>query len=83
MREVEFKMERPGLVEIGEHVNISEYHSPGGYSYIIEPSLAMSTIYKWQDRLFSKEGIVTRIDQSDRGFHVFVQFEEEKGSGHK
>lgn len=46
MREERFKMERPGLVEEGQEVVISERSpSTGRYTYLVEPSLAMSGIY--------------------------------------
>ena len=37
MREIEFKMERPGLVEAGQEVEITEHEALSGCSYIIEP----------------------------------------------
>ena len=41
MRQVEFKMERQGLVNIGDKVEIIEREGVN-YSYIIEPAVAMS-----------------------------------------
>ena len=41
MREMEFKMERHGLVEIGQEVDVTE-RGETLCSYIIEPALAMS-----------------------------------------
>ncbi len=42
MRQEKFKMERQGLIEIGDEIEISEYQSFMNYSYIIEPAVAMS-----------------------------------------
>ena len=53
MREIEFKMERPGLVEAGQIVEITEHEALSGSSYIIEPAVAMSACYKGRDRLKS------------------------------
>ena len=46
MRQEKFKMERQGLIHIGDEVEISEFQSYMNYSYIIEPAVAMSGCYK-------------------------------------
>lgn len=75
MREIEFKMERQGLVSIGDKVEIIEREGVS-YSYIIEPAVAMSGCYAARDRLKSREGIVKDIRENDRGFYVIVTFDE-------
>lgn len=42
MREIVFKMERPGLVEVGQEVDVSESVTPVNVNYMIEPAVAMS-----------------------------------------
>ena len=42
MREEQFKMERKGLVEEGQEVKVTERVNGSLYSYIVEPSVAMS-----------------------------------------
>ena len=42
MRQEQFKMERQGLIKVGDVVEISEFQSYMNYSYIIEPAVAMS-----------------------------------------
>lgn len=75
MREMEFKMERQGLVKIGDKVEVTERDGVN-YSYIIEPAVAMSGCYKSKDRLKSHEGIIKDIRENDRGFYVIAEFDE-------
>lgn len=49
MRQMEFKMERQGLVQVGDKVEVVEREGVN-YSYIIEPAVAMSGCYKSRDR---------------------------------
>lgn len=75
MREMEFKMERKGLVSVGDQVEVIEREGVN-YSYIIEPAVAMSGCYKLHERLKSTNGIVKDIRENDRGFYVIVEFDE-------
>ncbi|MBR5268541.1 MAG: hypothetical protein IKU20_10165 [Lachnospiraceae bacterium] len=76
MREVVFKMERPGLVEEGQTVDISESVTPINVNYMIEPAVAMSGLFKFNERLKSRQGVVKSIIQNDRGYYVTVEFDE-------
>ena len=76
MRKMEFKMERQGLLEVGQKVTITEGLLPSNYYYIIDPSLAMSANIPFRNRLKSREGVVTNIEENARGFYVTVAFEE-------
>ena len=67
MREIVFKMERPGLVEVGQEVDVSESVTPVNVNYMIEPAVAMSGLFRFTERLKSKKGIVKDIIQNDRG----------------
>lgn len=77
MRKMEFKMERPGLLQEGETVSITEGLLPSNYYYVIDPSLAMSGNVPFRERLISKSGVVTKIEENPRGFYVTVEFESE------
>ena len=44
IRSMEFKMERPGLLEEGQRVTVTEGVLPSNYYYTIDPSLAMLRI---------------------------------------
>lgn len=76
MREVVFKMERPGLVKEGETVDISESMTPVNVNYMIEPAVAMSGLFRFNERLKSRKGVVKEIIQNDRGYYVTVAFDE-------
>lgn len=76
MRDIEFKMERQGLIQVGDKVEITEGILPSSYYYIIEPSLAMSGNFKFRERLKCTSGVVKDISKNDRGFYVTVEFDE-------
>ncbi len=76
MRRMEFKMERSGLLEIGQNITVTEGVLPSNYYYTIDPSLAMSANIPFRDRLMSKEGVVVDIIENARGFYVTAEFDE-------
>lgn len=76
MRKMEFKMERPGLLNKGDHVTVTEGKLPSNYYYTIDPSLAMSGNYPFRERLLAREGDVISIVQNARGYYVTVEFED-------
>ena len=69
-------MERPGLVQGGQEIEITEHEADSGCSYIIEPAVAMSGCYKGRDRLKSRKGIIKEIKHNDRGYYVIAEFDE-------
>lgn len=76
LRIEEFKMERPGQVEIGQQVEIVERNTVAFYYYILMPAVAMSGNYKLSERIKARSGIVRDIKRDERGYFVFVEFEE-------
>lgn len=76
MREMEFKMERPGLLEPGQEITVTEGILPTSYYYTIDPSLAMSGNYEFRQRLKSRSGVVKSVEERPRGFYVVAEFEE-------
>ena len=78
MRKMIFNMERSNLVKVGDKVKVSEGNLPSSYYYTIEPSIAMSANYKSWERLKTREGVVTEIEETLKGILVTVEFEEEE-----
>lgn len=76
MREEMFKMERKGLVEEGQEVQVTERVNGSLYSYIVEPSVAMSGIYRSNQRIKEGTGIIKEIRENERGFYLIVEFNE-------
>ena len=76
MREIEFKMERPGLLNEGDRITVTEGLLPSNYYYTIDPSLAMSPNIPFPERLKSKDGLVKKVEETPRGFYVLVEFDE-------
>ena len=76
MREEQFKMERKGLVEEGQEVKVTERVNGSLYSYIVEPSVAMSGIYRSNQRIKPDKGIINQINETERGFYLVVGFDE-------
>ena len=82
-RDVVFKMERPGLVEVGQEVDVSESITPVNVNYMIEPAVAMSGLFRFtglfklNDRIPADHGVVKAIEENDRGYYVTVTFEYE------
>lgn len=76
MRRMEFKMERPGLLEVGQEISVTEGLLPSNYYYTIDPSLAMSGNIPFNKRLQNRKGVVTDIVENARGFYVMAEFDE-------
>lgn len=77
MRVIDFKMEREGLLEIGQTITVTEGRLPSNYYYTIDPSLAMSGNIPFPERLMAREGKVIDIEENSRGFYVKVEFDED------
>ena len=78
MRKMEFKMERTGLLTIGQEVTVTESQLPTSYYYTIVPAVAMSKNYQAYERLQSKKGLVKEVKETPRGFYTVVEFDEDE-----
>lgn len=76
MRQMEFKMERTGLLEVGDILPVTEGKLPTSYYYTLGKAYAMSANYTFSERLTSREGKVVSIDETPKGFFVTVEFDE-------
>ena len=76
MREMELKMEREGLVEPGQSIQVTEGILPSAYYYTIVPAVAMSGNIPFSDRLINREGVVKDIIQNEKGYYVIAEFDE-------
>ncbi len=77
MRRMEFKMERLGLLEVGDILPVTEGKLPSAYYYTLGKAYAMSANYKFSERLKSKEGKVVEVEETPKGYFVTVEFDEE------
>jgi 16S rRNA (uracil1498-N3)-methyltransferase len=74
-RLMKFKMERPGLVQEGQEVEIREGYLPNSvFYYVIEPAVAMSANFSLGERLFARNGIVTEVKEEygKRDFRIHI-----------
>lgn len=76
VRHMEFKMERTGLLQVGDILPVTEGKLPSSYYYTLGRAYAMSANYGFSERLKSGEGKVISIDETPKGFFVTVEFEE-------
>ena len=77
-REMEFRMERDGLIQAGDHVELKEdtANTMAGimYYYTIKDAIAMSNNTK--KKLYRLEGKVKSIEASESYWTVTVEIEE-------
>ena len=78
MRQMEFKMERTGLLQVGDVLPVEEYKLPNSYYYMLGPAYAMSGNFDTLHRLKSREGTVSDVRETPKGFFVTVDFPEEE-----
>lgn len=77
-REMEFRMERDGLIQAGDHVELKEdtANTMAGimYYYTIKDAIAMSNNTK--KKLYRLDGTVKSIEASESYWTVTVEIEE-------
>ena len=78
MRTMQFKMERYGLLKVGQEITVVESVLPTSYYYTIIPAIAMSKNYQTYERLKSTKGTVREINQTSKGYYTVVEFDEDE-----
>ncbi len=76
MRQMEFKMEREGLVKPGDRIRVTEGVLPSSWYYTIEPAVAMSANFGNRERLSVREGVVAEVRDDESGYTVVAEFDE-------
>ena len=76
MRRMEFKMERTGLLEVGDVLPVTESRLPDTWYYTLGKAYAMSGNYSFRERLKSGEGRVAEVKETPKGYYVMVEFDE-------
>lgn len=76
MRQMEFKMERTGLLEVGDVLPVTESKLPNSWYYTLGRAYAMSGNYTFRERLRSREGKVVEVKETPKGYYVIVEFDE-------
>ena len=71
MRRMEFKMERTGLLEVGDVLPVTESKLPNSWYYTLGKAYAMSANYE-----FREEGTVVEVKETPKGYYVIVEFDE-------
>ena len=76
MRREEFKMERTGLLSVGDVLPVTEGKLPNSYYYTLGKAYAMSANYAVSERILAQEGTVVDIKETPKVYFVTVEFEE-------
>ena len=78
MREMEFKVERNGLLKEGDIVNVIETELESFSYYTIEHAYGMSGNIPLTEPLKNLTGKVIKMEEKPRGFYAVLEFDEQQ-----
>ena len=76
MRQMEFKMERTGLLEVGQTLPVAEYKLPNSLFLHIGPRLCHVGQLQVHGAAEIREGKVVDVRETPKGYFVTVEFDE-------
>ena len=76
MREMEFKVERSGLINVGDELNVMETELENFLYYTIEHAYGMSGNIPFTEALKTRRGRVTAYEGKPGGFYAVLEFDE-------
>lgn len=77
MRQMDFSIEDNGhMLTIGQMVEVKEYYTPGGYTYMIEHAIGMSRPYPFSEKLKTYTGKVLEVKKTERFNIAVLEFDE-------
>ena len=75
-RLMDFTTEKPDCCEIGDYLEVEEFHLPTSYWYMIEHAYGASTNYKTRERLQTRRGKVVEKWKDERFKYITLEFDE-------
>ena len=76
MRQMEFKVERSGLMKEGDVLGVTETKMDNFLYYTIEHAYGMSGNIPFSEALKSRQGKVVKMEEKPRGFYALLEFSE-------
>lgn len=78
MRQMEFKVERSGLMEVGDELSVIETELEAFLFYTIEHAYGMSGNIPFSEALKTRKGKVVKMEEKPRGFYATLEFDEDE-----
>lgn len=75
-RRMEFKVERPNLMEVGDHLGVTETEMDNFLYYTIEHAYGMSGNIPFSEALHTRKGVVVAYEERPQGFYATLEFDE-------
>ena len=76
MRTMDFKVERPGLMQVGQELAVVETEMDNFLYYTLEHAYGMSGNIPFREALKSRKGKVVALEEKPRGIYATLEFDE-------